>query len=148
MDFKIISDIENPLFNRREIEGEIYAEVVPSREEVKKIMTEKFSANPDAVKIRTIKGKFGQKVFLIVANIYRSKEDLDKVELKKKKDIKIEKPAESVAKGTEEPVSVEESKPEEKLVEPETQEDESLTAEKNPEPQNKGKNEGENKINN
>lgn len=103
MDLKIISDNENPLFNRREIEGDIHAESSPSREEVTKIISDKFSVNPEVVKIRTIKGKFGEKVFLIVANIYKSKEDLDNTELKKKKDIEAfsktksqDSPAESI----------------------------------------------------
>jgi len=91
MQFKTISDIENPLFNRREIEGEIHTEVVPSRGEVRKILAEKFSVGDDTIKIRTIKGKFGSKVFLIVANIYKSKEDKEKVEHRKKKDFELEK---------------------------------------------------------
>jgi len=91
MEFKTISDTENPLFNRREIEGELHAEVSPSREEVRKLISEKFSASEDIIKIRTIKGKFGSKVFLIVANIYKSKGDMDKIELKKKKDAESEK---------------------------------------------------------
>ena len=90
-DLKIITDTENPLFNRREIEGEIYSEATPSRDEVRKILSEKLSANQDAIKIRTINSKFGQKVFLIVANIYNSKEEMDKIELKKKKDAESEK---------------------------------------------------------
>lgn len=98
MNFKTITDTENPLFNRREIEGEISAEVTPSREQVKQIIAEKFSAKPETIKIRTIKGKFGQKIFLIVANIYKSKEELEKIELKKKKDIESEKKAEEQKK--------------------------------------------------
>ncbi len=91
IDLKIISEIENPVFNRREIEGEIYADSTPSRQEVVKIISEKFSVQPEVIKIKTIKGKFGQKVFLIVVNIYKSKEDRDKIELKKKKDLELEK---------------------------------------------------------
>jgi ribosomal protein S24E len=90
MKLKIITDAENKLFNRREIEGEIYAESAPSRQEVMRIISEKFSANPEVIKIKTIKGKFGEKVFLIVANIYKSKEEKDKTELKKKKDMAAE----------------------------------------------------------
>ena len=98
MDFKLITDTENKLFNRREIEGEIHADSAPSRQEVAKIISEKISVNPDVIKIKTIKGKFGEKVFLVVANIYKSKEDMDKVELKKKKDIETEKKEESAEK--------------------------------------------------
>jgi len=91
MEIKIISDIENHLFNRREIEGDIHTNVTPSREDVRQVLAEKFSTSTDTIKIRTIKGKFGSKVFLIVANIYKSKEDKDKIELKKKKDVEFEK---------------------------------------------------------
>lgn len=91
MELKIISDIENPLFNRREIEGELEAQITPSRKEVEKILSEKFSVQPECIKIRTIKGKFGKKIFLIVANIYSSKQEKDKTEFKKKKDIEAEK---------------------------------------------------------
>ncbi|MBU2104804.1 MAG: hypothetical protein KKF67_03455 [Nanoarchaeota archaeon] len=91
MDLKIIIDAENKLFSRREIEGEIHADSAPSRQDVVKIISEKFSVKPEVVKIKTIKGKFGEKIFLIVANIYKSKEEKDKVELKKKKDTEAEK---------------------------------------------------------
>jgi len=101
MQFKIITETENPLFGRKEIEGEIHADVTPNREEVAKIISEKFSTNTETIKIRTIKGKFGQKVFLIVANIYNSKEDKDKIENKKKKDIEIEKKQQEAKKPVE-----------------------------------------------
>ena len=110
MEFKTISDTENALFNRREIEGDIHAEIVPSREEVRKILAEKFSVDEDTIKIRTIKGKFGSKVFVVVANIYKSKEDRDKIELKKKKDTEAEKRKVAEETKSAEP-SVEEAKP-------------------------------------
>jgi ribosomal protein S24E len=91
MDFKLITEIENPLFNRKEIEGEFYSDSAPSREKIVSVLSEKFSAPVGAIKIRTIKSKFGQRVFIIVANIYKSKEDKDKTELTKKKDIELEK---------------------------------------------------------
>ena len=116
MDFKIISEIENPLFNRKEIEGEIHSEVTPSREEVTKIISEKFSAPSETIKIRTIKGKFGQKVFLIVANIYKSKEDKDKIENKKKKDIALEKKSAEVEPAEKEVPPIQEQKSGEKPV--------------------------------
>lgn len=114
MDFKTISDTENQLFNRREIEGEIHAEVTPSREQVTQLLSEKFSSTPETIKIRTIKGKFGSKVFLIVANIYKSKEDKDKVELKKKKDVEREKKQAQ----PEQPVETEPVAQEQKVEEP------------------------------
>ena len=102
MEFKIITDIENPLFNRREIQGEIKTDVTPSREEVRKLISKKFNADEDAIKIKTIEGKFGSTEFVIVANIYKSKKEMDKVELKKKKDIESEKKKEEARKAQEE----------------------------------------------
>ena len=90
MEFKTISDIENPLFNRREIEGEIHADVSPSRQEVAKLLSSKFSVPVENIKIRTIMGKFGSKIFIVSTNIYKSKKDKDSVELKKKKDVEAE----------------------------------------------------------
>lgn len=103
MEFKIISDTENPLFNRREIEGEIHVDVTPSRDEVVKLLAEKFSTHQDTIKIRTIKGSFGARVFIIVANIYKSKKEKDEVELKKKKELESERKAQDAQKQVEEP---------------------------------------------
>ena len=103
MEFKTISDIENPLFNRREIEGEIHTEVSPSRQEVAKLLSEKFSVPVENIKIRTIMGKFGSKVFIVGTNIYKSKEERDKVEIIKKKDAEAEKRREEEKKEKEKP---------------------------------------------
>lgn len=123
MEFKTISDTENPLFGRREIEGEIYVDVTPSRQEVAKVLAETFSVPAENIKIRTIMGKFGSKVFVINANIYSSKEDKNKVEIQKKKDVEAEKKAEEVAKVSEEKLA--EAAP----VEPEAQLEEPATEE-------------------
>lgn len=129
MEFKTISNIENPLFNRREIEGEIHTEVTPSRQDVIKLLSKEFSVASENIKIRTIIGKFGSRVFVINANIYSSKEDKDKIEIKKKKDVEAEKKAgESVVeeKPTEETAQPEETI-EDKQEEP--QEDKKQTSE-------------------
>jgi ribosomal protein S24E len=91
MEFKILKEIENPLFDRKEIEGEIRAEITPSREEVKEIVSKKFSIQPECIKIKGIRGKFGSRDFSIILNIYSSKEEKDKIEIKKKKEIEEEK---------------------------------------------------------
>lgn len=90
MDLKIISDTENLLFNRREIEGEIHSDSVPSRAVVTKMLSEKFSVSPSMINIRTIKGKFGEKIFLLVANIYKSEKNKNEIETKKKKNSKAQ----------------------------------------------------------
>jgi len=123
MELKIVIENENPLFNRREIEGEIRAETIPSRPEVRKLLAEKYSVSEDTIKIRTIKGAYGSKVFLLVANIYKSKEDKDGVERAKKKDIQVEKKSNEVK---EEKVEADVTG-DEKVVNGKTQTDDSVT---------------------
>jgi ribosomal protein S24E len=86
MEIRIISDIKNPLFNRREIQGEMESDSTPKREEVLKVLSEKFSVDSEDIKIKFIRGNFGSKNFSVSANIYDSKEDKDKWEIKKKKE--------------------------------------------------------------
>lgn len=90
MEIKIISEKKNPLFNRKEIVLEIGSEKVPSNVESEKIVSEKFKAEPEAVKIKKIFGKFGSKNFKIQANVYSSKEEKENTEPKPKKDKKAE----------------------------------------------------------
>ena len=65
----------NHLFGREEVEIVIAAEKTPSETEVEKIIGEKFSSNPENVRIRIIKGKFGSREFLVRADIYKNIED-------------------------------------------------------------------------
>ena len=99
MELKIISEKQNALFNRKEIVAEVEAEVTPSNAEIKKLLYEKFSAPSENIRIQRIEGKFGVKIFTISANIYSSKEDLQKIEYFSKKEIErmkqeSERPAE------------------------------------------------------
>ncbi len=87
---KIIKQTENPLFKRREVEIEVKAEVVPSYSETEKILAEKFSGHTEAIKIKQVKGKFGSNHFLVIANIYDSKEKKEATEPKLKKHKKKE----------------------------------------------------------
>jgi ribosomal protein S24E len=103
MKLEIINQKENPLFKRKEIEAEVEAEVTPNKREIQKLISEKFSTAPEAVKIKGIHGKFGSKLFRIEANVYSSAEDKEKTEPKIKK--KIE--AESRTKGSAPPMDKE-----------------------------------------
>ena len=85
MNLKITHEKQNPLFKRKEIQANLEAEIVPSKQETIKKLSEKFAVPEDAIKILTIKGLFGTKIFNISANIYPSKEELDKIEIKTKK---------------------------------------------------------------
>ena len=94
MELKITEEKENALFNRKEIKGFIDSEIVPSRVETSKILSEKFKIPLENIKIKKIVGKFGSKTFSVEANIYSSKQDKDSIELKKKKEKESEKKAE------------------------------------------------------
>lgn len=131
MEIKIIKDIENKLFNRKEISGEVNLQASPTNLEILKLISEKFSVPEDAIKIKGIYGKFGTNNFKIEANIYPSKQDKEKIEHKTKKEIEAEKKAEEEHKKAEEEKkkAVEEAKAAEK----EKQESEST---ENPEEKN------------
>lgn len=90
MELKIINEVQNPLFNRKEIKGIILADSPPSRLALAKFISEKYSVPADAVKVLEIMGNFGRKEFKISANIYSTKEQRDKVELMSKKEKELE----------------------------------------------------------
>lgn len=112
MEMKIIEEKENLLFSRKELRLEIEAEVTPSYVEVEKLISEKFSTDSENIKIDKIEGKFGVKKFLIIAKIYKSKEDKNNFEIKTKKQREAEKKeaAETAKKAKEEKKKVEEEK--------------------------------------
>ena len=83
--FVILKEKENPLFNRREIEGSIKAEMNPKIKEAEEILSSKFSTPVENIKIKNVTGRFGSKEFIITANIYSSKEEKEKTEPKSKK---------------------------------------------------------------
>ena len=85
MELKITQEKENPLFNRKEIQMSIEAEVTPSNLDIEKLISEKFSTQIENIKIKKISGKFGSKTFMVLANIYASKEDKEDIEPKKEK---------------------------------------------------------------
>jgi len=84
--FKIISERENPLYDRKEVEFTVDAEITPSREEVKKFISKKFSCGLEASRTKGIYGGFGSKTFTIKVNIYKSEEDKKSIEPKSKRD--------------------------------------------------------------
>jgi ribosomal protein S24E len=94
MKSKIISQFDNKLFSRNELVLEVEADVVPSKEEVKEFISKEFSCDKDLIRVREIKGKFGVRVFKVVADIYSSKEEFDRIVKKTKQEIEAEKKAE------------------------------------------------------
>ena len=101
MELKTIQEKENKLFNRKEIQASIESEITPSNSDIEKLISEKFSTQIENIKIKKISGKFGSKTFTVLANIYASKEDKDKIEQKKDKG-KKEIPAQEQAENKEE----------------------------------------------
>jgi ribosomal protein S24E len=93
MGLKILTEKENPFFNRKEIEANIEADITPKKSEAEELISKKFSISPENVKVKGIKGKFGSKDFIITANVYSSKEHKNKTEAKSKKEREAEKKA-------------------------------------------------------
>ena len=85
MEFKLLEDKKNPLFNRREMTLEIKENVIPSKDAVKEEMASKYKVDKEAIEILKISGKFGVKVFKIIAHVYDSKDEKGKTILKSKK---------------------------------------------------------------
>ncbi|GEM_PF-1027837 len=86
-----IIEKENKLFNRKEIQINVESEITPSHKEAKKLISEKFSTQPENIRVKKISGKFGTKVFTISANIYPSEEEKNKIEIFSKKEAEREK---------------------------------------------------------
>ena len=84
MDLKIIEEKTNPLFNRKEFQFKVQAKIVPSRAEIGKLISEKFSTPLENIEIKKISGKFGSNSFDIITFIYKSKEDRMSTESKPK----------------------------------------------------------------
>jgi len=81
---QIIQQRENPLFNRKEIKIIIQANSNPSFVDAENIVSRLFKSPSENIKILKIDGKFGRDSFLITSNIYKSKENKDKIERKPK----------------------------------------------------------------
>jgi len=84
----------NPLFNRREVKLKIaHLEIPPSKNDAKKMISEKFSAPEEQIHINKIVASFGSKDFTIIAEIYNSKEEREKTNSINKKQKKEAAPA-------------------------------------------------------
>lgn len=103
MEIKDIHKIQNPIFDRRELQAIIVSDISPSNKEVITLLSKEFSVPEGGIKLKGIYGKFGSREFQIKANIYKSKEEKDKIERKTKKEVENEKKeAEAVKKVEEE----------------------------------------------
>ena len=93
MELKITQETQNPLFKRKEIIATINSDITPSKSDVEKKLSEKFSTESENISIKNIKGKFGSKDFQIQASIYENPKDKNSTELKTKKQRDAEKKA-------------------------------------------------------
>ncbi|MCR4327759.1 MAG: hypothetical protein NUV46_04220 [Nanoarchaeota archaeon] len=91
MEIKKILEKENPLFLRKEIHFEVKSNSVPSHEEMKNGLSEKFSFNPELIRIQKISGKFGSRSFDVFVDVYSSKKEFDLVVKKTKQEKEKEK---------------------------------------------------------
>ncbi|MBS3084604.1 hypothetical protein J4411_01705 [Candidatus Pacearchaeota archaeon] len=91
MEIKLVEEKKNPLFSRREIVFQVKSNVVPSHEEIKNLLKEKFSFNPHLVRTKKIEGKFGAKIFDVLVNVYDSKEEFKRIVRKTKQELEKEK---------------------------------------------------------
>lgn len=102
MEIKDIHEINNLVFDRKELQARIVSDITPSNKEVITLLSKKLSVPEEAIKIRGIYGKFGIKEFQVKANIYKSKEDKNKIERKTKKEVENEKKELEASKKSEE----------------------------------------------
>ncbi len=70
--------------NRKELKVVVESAKNPSFDEALVLVAGKFKASPENIVVKKVKGKFGRDTFLIEANIYKTKEDKEKFEPKKK----------------------------------------------------------------
>jgi len=98
MEIKIIKETKNLLFPRTEVIAEVEENVVPTKEEVLEALSVNYKVDKESIKVMTIKGKFGLKVFEIIAHVYSSVDDKDRIEVKTKQEKEAEEKVKEEAK--------------------------------------------------
>ncbi|MGY4883955.1 MAG: hypothetical protein ACP5NZ_00045 [Nanobdellota archaeon] len=102
MELKDIKETKNLVFERKEVEGRILADKAPTNKEAAELLAKKLSVHEETIKIKGVYGKFGAKEFQVKANVYKSKEEKNKIERKTKKELEAEKKAAEEAKKAKE----------------------------------------------
>ncbi len=83
---KIKIDNRNELFKRQELVLEIESDKNPSFIDVQKKIAEEINKPEENIDVLKVKGGFGKNVFEVEANVYNSKEELNKmIDLRKTK---------------------------------------------------------------
>jgi len=98
MELKVI---RNNLFNRDEVKGILEAEKNPSYEELKQEISKEIKKPIENIEVNFLKGSFGSKEFNFNAFVYDTKEDLEKLKPKTRKQRKEEIKAAEEAKKAE-----------------------------------------------
>lgn len=80
----IIEKKKNPLLGREEVVIDIEANSTPSFIDAAKIASEELKTSEELLKVRKIDGKYGTTKFRVYVNVYSSKEELERLEPKKK----------------------------------------------------------------
>jgi ribosomal protein S24E len=120
MELKITNKKENPMLCRTEIECRVsfFNEPTPKRVDVKKKISSLAKADEKLIVIKKIKSEFGTGGGTVLAFVYKTEEDLKRIEPKDKKaakpteaaEKKAEKPAEAAEKKAEKPAEAAEKK--------------------------------------
>jgi len=114
---ELITDKRNELFKRQELTFKLESDKNPSFDETKKKISEDLGKGEDSIDVYNIKGGFGKNDFIIRANVYDSKEDLDSIKKlevtsKVRKESTKESSEDKAEEVREETASVEETKEE------------------------------------
>lgn len=83
MKLEIVSEKDNPLLKRKEVEVKILQEAsTPSRESLKKQVSRDMKVPEERIAIYHIRQPFGRKESIAEVRVYTTKEDLERVEQK------------------------------------------------------------------
>ncbi|MBW3005101.1 hypothetical protein KY310_04685 [Candidatus Woesearchaeota archaeon] len=142
MKLEIKNKKENPLLSRIEVSGTVTFEgATPSNEQMAQSIASQLKADASVVKMKKIHTNMGSHQAVFTAFVYKSKEELDKIEPKPKKQLeKEQKKAEAAKKAAEEAKPAEAPKEEAK---PEEKKEEAPKEEKKEEAPKEEKKEGE-----
>ncbi|MAG52594.1 MAG: hypothetical protein CMH62_01390 [Nanoarchaeota archaeon] len=100
---KVLKEKDLPLLKRKRLTAEIdhFKKPTPSKQEVLKTIAEKMKASEDSISLLHVYPHYGREKSKIIANVYKSKEDLEtfeKIHKKKKKEKKKTAPAQEAPK--------------------------------------------------
>ena len=107
MELKILKENEQPLLSRIEIQSQIvFDSVTPTRQEVRKKISETIKKEEPLVLISKIEGAYGRKTAKVTAHVYETKEQMEKIAsktIKKRMGMKTEEAKDESADKPSEP---------------------------------------------